>query len=184
MQPKVQFHILGWITLLLFPALAFIALAYFEDVNYISVLELDKIFSPYTLLGLEFGLIYGVIIIAISQFSIFEEMSSRQERLLKSLNLGWADIIFMSFCAGFGEEILFRAGIQTWLGPWITSFLFIAVHGYFNPVSIKKSMMGIVLFPFILALAFAYEAIGLWFCIAAHFSYDLLMFRIAIRSNG
>jgi hypothetical protein len=184
MQPKVQFHILGWITLLLFPALAFIALSYFEEVSYISVLAFDKIFSPYTILGLEFGLFYGLLIIAVSQFPIFQEMSSRQERLLKSLNLGWGDIIFMSFCAGFGEEILFRAGIQTWLGPWLTSFLFIAVHGYFNPTSLKKSMMGIVLFPFILTLAFAYESIGLWFCVAAHFSYDLLMFRTAIRSSG
>lgn len=183
MQPKVQFHILGWITLILFPALAFFALDYFEDINYISVLELDKILTPYTLLGIEFGLIYGLVILALSQFSIFQEMSSKQERMLKSLNLGWGDIIFMSFCAGFGEEILFRAGIQTWLGPWLTSFLFIAVHGYFNPTSLKKSVMGVVLFPFILTLAFAYENIGLWFCIAAHFSYDLLMFKLAIRSN-
>lgn len=183
MQPKVQFHILGWITLLLFPALTFFALDYFEDISYTSVLELDNMLSPYTLLGIEFGLFYGLIIISVSQFSIFQEMSSRQERLLKSLNLGWGDIIFMSFCAGFGEEILFRAGIQTWLGPWLTSFLFIAVHGYFNPTSLKKSMMGIVLFPFILTLAFAYESIGLWFCVAAHFSYDLLMFRVAVRSN-
>jgi hypothetical protein len=183
MQPKVQFHILGWITLLLFPAIAFLALNYFEDISYIAVLELEDILSPYTLLGLEFGLFYGLIIVAVSQFPIFQEMSSKQERPLKSLNLGWGDIIFMSLCAGFGEEILFRAGIQTWLGPWITSILFIAVHGYLNPTSLKKSIMGIVLFPFILALAFAYESLGLWFCVAAHFSYDLLMFRLAVKSS-
>ena len=94
MQPKIQFHILGWITVLLFPALAFIALEYFEKVSYTTVL--DKILSPYTLLGVEFGLFYGLIILSVSQFSIFQEMSSRQERLLKSLNLGWGDIIFMS----------------------------------------------------------------------------------------
>src|SRR5690554_7082925 len=107
--------------------------------------------------------------------------------MLKNLKLNWADIIFMSFCAGFGEEILFRAGLQTWFGPWLTSFIFIAVHGYFSPTSLKKNALGILLFPFILLLSFAYEIFGLWFCVAAHFSYDLLMFmgdRKSTRLNS
>ncbi len=176
MRPKVQFHILSWITLLVFPAIGLTLLWFFEDIEIISVFEFDKFFSPFTLLGLEFGLIYGFLVIGVSQFPIFEEMSGPQMRMLKNLKLNWADIIFMSFCAGFGEEILFRAGLQTWLGPWLTTVLFIAIHGYFNPKSWRKSMLGVLLFPFILILSYAYEAFGLWFCVAAHFSYDLLMF--------
>ncbi|MDX1652698.1 MAG: CPBP family intramembrane glutamic endopeptidase [Brumimicrobium sp.] len=184
MQPKVQFHILGWITLLLFPAISLTALWYFEHQTVREVLEPDQFLKPYTLLGVEFGLFYGLFIIAVTQFPFFEEMSKRQEFLFKELNLNWGDIIFMSFCAGFGEEVLFRAGIQTWLGPWLTSFVFVAVHGYFNPMSWKKSMTGIVLFPFILILSFAYESYGLWFCVGAHFSYDLLMFSTVLKSSG
>ncbi|MEX1192816.1 MAG: CPBP family intramembrane glutamic endopeptidase [Brumimicrobium sp.] len=183
MQPKIQFHILGWITFLLFPTIAFLALWFFEDIHFLEILELDNIFTLLTLVGLAFGLLYGIVILGLTQFPIFEEMSSKQERILKSLNLGWGDVFFMSFCAGFGEEILFRAGIQTWLGPWLTTFIFIAIHGYFNPLSWKQSMMGVVLFPFILSLAYAYESYGLWFCVAAHFSYDLIMFSMALKST-
>lgn len=183
MHPKIQFHILSWLTLLLFPAIGITLLWYFEDINILGIFELDKFFSPLTLLGLEFGFLYGFVVVAFSQLPIFEEMSAPQMRMLKRLNLNWADVLFMSFCAGFGEEILFRAGIQTWLGPWLTSFIFIAIHGYFNPRSWRKSMLGIILFPFILALSYAYEAFGLWFCIAAHFSYDLLMFMGVLKND-
>lgn len=182
MSLKSQFHILGWITLIVFPALGLSLLWYFEDVSIIEVLELDSIWSPFTLLGLQFGFLYGFFVLAISNFPIFEELSGKQTRLLRNLKLNWVDIIFMSLCAGIGEEILFRAGIQTWLGPWLTSILFIAVHGYFNLTSFKKSLLGIALLPFIVLLAYAYGTFGLWFCIAAHFSYDLLMFMGVIRA--
>ena len=183
MHPKLQFHLLGWITLLIFPSIGLWLLWYFEDVSVIEVLELDDIFTPRLLLGIEFGLIYGILVLAVAQLDFVKEMSSHQERMLRSLKLNWGDIIFMSFCAAIGEEILFRAGIQNWLGPWLTSFMFIAVHGYFNPLSLKKSILGFILFPFILIIAYGYDILGLWFCIGAHFTYDLLMFQGVLKSK-
>ena len=176
MLDKWRFHLLGLVTLLVFPLPALWALWYFEDLSPIDILSFDNLFSAYTLIGLQFGFIYALFILAITQLPVFEEASKFQERLLRDLQLNWLDILLISFAAGFGEEILFRAGIQHWLGPWLTTFLFIALHGYFNPLSWKKSLYGVVLLPFILALAYGYEAFGLWFCIAAHFSYDLLLF--------
>src|SRR5690554_445997 len=183
MRPKTQFHILSLVTLLVFPAIGLTLLWFFEDVELISVFELDRFFNPLTLIGLEFGFLYGFIVIGVSQFPIFEELSRPQTQMIKNLKLNWVDILFMSFCAGFGEEVLFRAGLQTWLGPWLTSFLFIAVHGYFNPTSWRKSAIGILVFPFIIILSYAFEAFGLWFCIAAHFSYDLLMFMGVMKQS-
>lgn len=159
---------------------------YFKDYTLnelIGVLELDKLYSPLTLLGLEFGLFYGIIVLIVSQAPLFKELSSPQTDLLKKIDFNWFDIFFISFCAGFGEEILFRAGIQTWLGPWITSLFFIAIHGYFSITSFKKNTLGLLLFPFILLLSFAYDAFGLWFCIAAHFAYDFLMFAMVLLEN-
>lgn len=159
---------------------------YFKDYTLnelIGVLELDKLYSPLTLLGLEFGLFYGIIVLIVSQAPLFKELSSPQTDLLKKIDFNWFDIFFISFCAGFGEEILFRAGIQTWLGPWITSLFFIAIHGYFSITSFKKNALGLLLFPFILLLSFAYDAFGLWFCIAAHFAYDFLMFAMVLLEN-
>ncbi|HLV41809.1 MAG TPA: CPBP family intramembrane glutamic endopeptidase [Brumimicrobium sp.] len=183
MRPKTQFHILSLVTLLVFPAIGLTLLWFFEDIELLSVFELDRFFSSFTLLGLEFGFIYGFLVVGVSQFPIFEELSKSQSNMLRNLKLNWVDILFMSFCAGFGEEVLFRAGLQTWLGPWLTSFLFIAVHGYFNPTSWRKSAIGILVFPFIIILSYAYEAFGLWFCIAAHFSYDLLMFMGVMKQS-
>ncbi|MBK7566807.1 MAG: CPBP family intramembrane metalloprotease [Bacteroidetes bacterium] len=34
-------------------------------------------------------------------------------------------MLFLSFCAGVGEELLFRGAIQPWLGIWLTALLFI-----------------------------------------------------------
>ena len=183
MRPKTQFHILSLVTLLVFPAIGLTLLWFFEDIELLSVFELDRFFSSFTLLGLEFGFIYGFLVVGVSQFPIFEELSKSQSNMLRNLKLNWVDILFMSFCAGFGEEVLFRAGLQTWLGPWLTSFLFIAVHGYFNPTSWRKSAIGILVFPFIIILSYAFEAFGLWFCIAAHFSYDLLMFMGVMKQS-
>jgi uncharacterized protein len=176
--PKIQFHILAWITLLLFPVPALWALWYFEVSEPLEVLELDRFLDPLTLIGLQFGLFYALFALAVSQHPLFEEIPQPQLRMLKQLRLGWVDIIFISICAGVGEEILFRAGIQHWLGPWWTSIIFVAVHGYLHPLSWRKSLYGLLVMPFIFILAFAYDTFGLWFCIAAHFSYDLLLLRI------
>jgi membrane protease YdiL (CAAX protease family) len=146
-------------------------------------LELNEIFTPKLLLGLEFGFFYGILILGVSQLDFVKKMSGPQERMLKSLELNWGDIVFMSFCAAFGEEVLFRAGLQTWLGPVLTTVVFIAIHGYLNPLSLQKSILGFILFPFILIISYSYEVLGLWFCIGAHFSYDLLMFQGALKSK-
>jgi membrane protease YdiL (CAAX protease family) len=183
MRGKTSFLILGLVTLLVFPLPALWALNYFEDLTILEVLELDDVFTIRSLIGLEFGVFYALLVIIIGQAPVFDAISEPQERILKSLHLNWADIIFISFCAGFGEEILFRAGIQTWLGPWWTSIFFIAVHGYFNPKSWRKSLYGLILLPFILILAYGYEFYGLWFCIAAHFSYDLVLFSTVISKR-
>ena len=178
MSRKAKFHLLGWITLLLFPIPAIWALWYFEGVEVWSTFSFYELEENYWMLGLQFGFYYGIIVLAFAESSLMEEEDLSQTRFIQSLKLNWGDILFMSFCAGFGEEILFRVGIQHWLGPWITSILFIAIHGYLNPFKPKIFLYGLFILPFILGLAFAYDYFGLWFCIAAHFSFDLLLLRV------
>ena len=62
------------------------------------------------------------------------------------------DALFISFCAGFGEEILFRTGMQHYLGILITSIFFVAIHGYLNPFNWRYSLYGLIVLPFILLL--------------------------------
>lgn len=182
-RPKQQFLLLSWITLFLFSAIGVFLLWYFENKSIADILEWDQFFNPINLIGLEMGLMYGFIVIIITQAPFFNNLTNDQSYLIKSLNLSTTEITFASFCAGFGEEILFRAGIQNWLGPILTSILFIAVHGYIHPLSWRKSIFSVILLPFILLIAYSYTIFGLWFCIAAHFSYDLLMFVATIKSE-
>lgn len=180
-RPKQQFMLLSWATLLFFSAIGIALLYFFNDTTIISIFDFDNLLNPINLIGLELGIFYAFIVIIISQAKAFDSLSNQQAYFIKSLQLNWKEMSFASFCAGFGEEILFRASIQTWLGPIITSVLFIAIHGYIHPLSWRKSLLGILLIPFILLLSYAYISFGLWFCIAAHFSYDLIMFIASDR---
>lgn len=182
MSTKRKFLWLGWVTLVGFSAVGVVLLYFIEDVPPLKVLQLDKVFTVATLYGAALGLLYGFFVNGISQTNLFKELMEGQRITIKNLQLSWLQMLFISFCAGFGEEVLFRAALQTWLGPWWATLIFIAVHGYFNPKSWKTMLPGILLFPFILWMAFGYQLYGLWFCVAAHTVYDLLMFYEARKS--
>jgi hypothetical protein len=180
MRPKTQFHLLGWVTLIVFPLPAFLVLHYFEGISLGEFFQKDKLTLSMVLLGVNAGLFYAFIILILGQFPAFQEQSVRQVRMIKALRLNWGDILFISICAGVGEELLFRAGMQFYLGPWLTSLIFVAIHGYFSFTSWKKNLPGIAVLPFILLLAFGFEAYGLWFAIAAHATYDFVLFSFFV----
>ena len=109
--------------------------------------------------------------------------SSVMTETLVALKLNFWEGLFLSMCAGIGEELLFRSGIQPLLGPVITSILFIALHGYLNPFNWRFSIYGLIALPFILLISYSVGPFGLWFAIAAHFSYDAVLFTIMMYEN-
>lgn len=170
-------------TLVVFPIPAFVILYLFEDVAPIDVLNLDQL-SIFTLFsGMLFGLFYGLMAMAIMRFPVFKTIPTRVDRIVKQMNLNFWDCVFLSICAGVGEELLFRAGVQLYLGPLLTSVLFVAIHGYLNPFNWRTSLYGIVVLPFILLISYALPIMGLWFCIGAHFAYDFILFLIMTQED-
>jgi uncharacterized protein len=180
---KRTIYLLGIVTLIVFPAIALFVLWFFSSKDPILLLELDKIDFINSLYGLIFGVIYAFFSLWIFSKPFFEGELNQQKKLISSLNLNLFDKIFLSFCAGFGEEILFRVGMQHYLGIWFTSIFFIAIHGYLNPKKPKTAIYGLFLLPFILILAWAYEVFGLWSIIFAHFSYDLVLFLMIKKED-
>lgn len=87
------------------------------------------------------------------------------------------EILFLSFCAGVGEEIVFRGMIQPWLGILTTSFLFIALHGYMSYSSWPKVVFGLILFAVGNILGLLGEFVGLLSAIVAHIIYDVIAFQ-------
>jgi len=183
MNQKSKFLLLGWVTLLVFPAVGLLLLFLFGSRPLLEVFEWQRIFSFPTLFGLAIGGVYAWLVVSLMDLKVFKPALKGQREIIQGLNLSLVQMVFISFCAGFGEEILFRAALQTWWGPWITTVVFIAAHGYLDPRSWEKMLPGILLFPFILFLAFGYEIYGLWFCVAGHFIYDLIMFLSVKKSE-
>jgi hypothetical protein len=182
MQRKTL-YLLGLVTLLVFPLPALWALWYFEDISPWKVLAFDSFWSGKTLLGLEFGILYAFIAMLAFENKWIQREISKQQHLIRDLHLNLFDKVFLSFCAGFGEELLFRAGMQHWAGVWITSIVFIAIHGYLNPKKKGIFLYGLILLPFIFTLGYFLEFMGIWFAIAAHFSYDLVLFIQSDEEN-
>ena len=169
--------------MLVFPIPAFWCLWYFEKMEILDFLQLNKIWDIKTALGIEFGIFYAIIALIFMNAPVFDEIPDRIEKMIQNMNLNWFDILFLSFCAGAGEELLFRVGFQHYLGIWITSILFVAIHGYLNPFNWRKSLYGLIVLPFIVLISYGYNHFGLWFCIGAHFSYDLVLFYAIINSK-
>jgi membrane protease YdiL (CAAX protease family) len=180
-KSKILFF--GWVTLLLMPLPAYFALHYFKGANLYTFFQVANFKTIPVLYGLEFGIVYAFLALLLLQAPVFKTIPLPIDKLVKDLNLNYVDAIFLSLCAGIGEELLFRSGIQTFLGVWITSFLFVAVHGYFSLKKIKMSLYGLVVLPFILVISYGFEHFGLWFSISAHFAYDLVLFFVLIQSE-
>ena len=149
----------------------------------LNFLQIDQLWDIKTALGIEFGIAYAFLALIFMNAPVFDEIPDRIEKVIKGMNLNWFDILFLSFCAGAGEELLFRVGVQHYLGIWITSVLFVAIHGYLNPFNWRKSLYGLIVLPFIVLISYGYHHFGLWFCIGAHFSYDLVLFYAMVNSK-
>lgn len=126
-------------------------------------------------IGLGIALAAGMIFTGMIIFTSFPALSEKLVRMQAENYaflenwLGWPMIIFISICAGFGEEALFRGGMQTWLGDYVPMWLAIgASSAVFAVIHFAK--------PVIAALIFA---IGVFFGIAYIWSGSLLAVMIA-----
>lgn len=174
---------MGWITLLVFPIPAFLTLYFLEDWTLLQFLSLQFFEVIPIGYGIEIGIVYAFLATFIMRAPIFEHVPLKMDQLIGSMNLNYFDAIFLSICAGVGEELLFRVGVQFYIGPFLTSLFFVAIHGYLNPFNWKMSLYGFVVLPFSFILGYGYEEFGLWFSISAHFAYDAVLFILFISSE-
>ncbi len=146
-------------------------------------IQWKEILKPETILGINLGIVYAFFALLFMGAPIFDKLPNRVEMLVRNMRLNVWDAVFLSICAGVGEELLFRAGVQFLLGPWITSVFFVAIHGYLNPFNWRLSLYGLIVLPFIFLISFGYDYFGQWFSIGAHFSYDLVLFFTLVSTN-
>ena len=156
----------GWITLLLFPVPGFYLQYYFNDTSIIEFIALDDFRIVPIVYGLQLGIVYGFLAYLFMKAPFFEKVPVKINKLFRDMKLTDLDGLFQSLCAGIGEELLFRQGIQPFIGVILTSVLFVALHGYLNPFNLRFSVYGLIVLPFIILISYGLDSFGMWFCIS------------------
>ncbi len=134
-------------------------------------------------IGLAYGSLGAYLGWRLIRLRKMRQISTLYTRLFQSLDLRLPDILFLSFCAGFGEEVLFRAGVQPLLGLWVTSILFVAIHGYLNPTNWRIFVYGAFMTFVIAGVGWLFTSVGLISAIAAHFAIDVVLLLFLTRNQ-
>lgn len=184
MVKKSQILILALLTLLLFPLIGLTLINLFSDQNFNDVLIMNDSIVVQIIKGSLYGLATSFMAILLFKWNFLKTELEKYQNMLTGMNLNFPDILFISLCAGIGEELLFRAAIQPLLGIGITSILFVALHGYLNPYNIRISVYGLYLTLVILGIAYFYSVSGILTAISAHTVIDIvLLFHLTRRTN-
>lgn len=180
MLTKNQLTFLSIFTLFGFSGIGYFILSFSDTYDYAAIFVAE---NPY--LDVVYGLVGGSVLaglgLAVLQIPALKKVGEFYQQIFTKIHLNWPDILFYSFCAGVGEEILFRGAIQPFLGIWITALLFVLLHGYISIKDIPKSIYGLFLVFVAVAFGYAYEWISIYTAMAAHFVYDVIMFSYLMR---
>jgi len=141
------------------------------------------------LLQLFWGVLFGVIF-GLAGWAMFKNPQLKKVlddysiiKMVKEFDLSNFQIFHISLVAGITEEFLFRAAIQPLIGIWLTSLLFIGIHGYIKlrtPVHLLFTM-----FTFLLSMMLGYLFIylGIFAAMAAHAVYDVIVLWVVSREK-
>jgi membrane protease YdiL (CAAX protease family) len=175
-----KLFLLGFFTLFGFGGIGLSILYFAESVTPIVFFTSGQLLWQQLLSGTVFGISAAVAALGIVQTNWMSKEMNFFGELIEKMAPTYAHAVFYSFCAGVGEEILFRGGIQPYLGIWVTSFFFILLHGYINPYNLALTVYGLFMVLVSAGLGYLFELYGILSSITAHFLFDLVMF-IALK---
>ncbi|MCH2214529.1 MAG: CPBP family intramembrane metalloprotease [Flavobacteriales bacterium] len=168
--------ILALVTLVGFPILGFIILYFFDESPGQTMVRSQSPILLQLATGAGIGTLIGLGGKWIISRPFLSAVSLKYGKLIQNFKISSFGIWFVSFCAGFGEELLFRGAIQPLLGVWITAVIFVAIHGYLNPRDLKISLYGIFMTIAIAGLGYLTEHMGIWAAASAHMMIDVVLF--------
>lgn len=127
--------------------------------------------------GIFLGLFWGILAWKLVCIPYLATTRKFFQDIFGPMQLSFGQIIFISFCAGIGEELLFRGAIQPLWGIWITALLFVAIHGYLNPVNLPLSLYGLLMILAIASMGYAAAHTGLLSAVVAHIIIDIILLQ-------
>ena len=173
---KEMFMRMGIATLLIPLVITFI-LYQFNFTSFLVPVLVGKFnIAIQVLIGIAGGGCMILLAFFMSKWDYLNEVQSKFTIQLGGYQLTLQEIVFLSFCAGFGEEILFRGMLQPWLGIFFTAFLFIALHGYISVKSSAHLIFGLALWSMGIGLGLLGAYSGLISAAIAHMIYDIYAF--------
>lgn len=127
--------------------------------------------------GLAAGILFGAAGLTMIRMPSFRKILDEYAiiRQVKQMDLSVNEIVYVSLVAGISEEILFRGAIQPVIGIWLTSIIFIGVHGYIRMQSVKHFLYSLFTFLLSCMLGALFIYIGLISAMVAHFIYDVVV---------
>lgn len=180
---KSRLYFLGLVTLLGFPLVGLIITWIVEGHPFNFELKQESNFLYQILLGLLAGTVSALLAWRIIQFDFLASTREKYGSMIRQFDMNIIDIIFLSICAGVGEELLFRGVIQPYLGIWITSILFVAIHGYLNPMDWKISIYGVFMTVVIIGISYMNDYLGITSAIVAHFTIDVILLLLISKKR-
>ena len=168
---------MGLLTLLV-PLVIVSILYYFNTTEFMIPVIIGKMSLLFQIgIGVAGGFVLSGMTWLMGQWKYLDDVNFDYTLRLGIFNFSVQEILFLSFCAGVGEEIVFRGMIQPWLGIITTSFLFISLHGYMSYSSWPKVIFGLILFAVGTLLGILGAYVGLLAAIVAHILYDIVAFQ-------
>lgn len=173
----MQFGRKPLLLLSLFSLIVLSLLGFFIILNFQDRSLEDALFGATWTIQATFGVVYGIAtaLIAISMVNLpfFRPVQLFFRTLFSSPDIRLIDVLLVSLSAGIGEELLFRAGIQYFIGIWPTAFVFILLHGYLTRNG-RWFLMGLSMVFLSAGLGYLYEYLGLLTAMVGHTVYDFI----------
>lgn len=166
---------LATITLVGFPLVGWLILILAGGPPFVELFRVDTPLIYQVIVGLAIGTVTGWGAWIIIQHEAMVAMRQKYSRQIGQFKLTPLQIIYVSLCAGVGEEILFRGVIQPYLGIWITAVLFVAIHGYLNPKNKMLFFYGLYMTLVIALIGLLAEDVGLYTAMIAHAAIDVVL---------
>lgn len=156
-----------------------------------NLLKLSKFMIP-TLAVATLSILYSIILFKFTNPEIASSMKSLFDGEMKAENYSAANFVFF-LVAAFGEEIIYRLGIQNylaihlnwrhsryWLAILVTSILWTIGHtGTLNPNWVKFAQI----FPIGLLLGWLFRKYGIISCILAHGLFNVIIPLLLVIEN-
>lgn len=168
--------ILGLFTIIVFPLAAFIIDYFFSSRSFWDIFISKKGILYEMLIGLCLGILSGLLAWGIIKLKVLQPVREKYQGVIGSLRMNIGTIIIVSICAGVGEEILFRGVLQSYFGIWITAIIFVAIHGYLNPMDWRICLYGAYMTLAIVAIGYLHKYFGLTSAMLAHTMIDIVLF--------